>query len=782
MSHKLFLPLVITAFVASAAAANTPATTHSSSSRIVTQCANSRQLTGYSRASSPDALADTAIGQVSGLHGAMASTRELFVASQPEGRSFRPYMVAALEMAASPAPDGTPTSCYPALSLATTSVPPATAGASYSVSLAANGGQPPYTWSFGQSSLPQGFSISSSGDLTGTPSAAGTYTFNVVLSDSLKSNVTGALTLTVAANNTVPPPTQPPPTQPPPTQPPPTQPPPTQPPPTQPPPTQPPPTQPPPTQPPPTQPPPTQPPPTQPPPTQPPPTQPPPTQPPPTQPPPTQPPPTQPPPTQPPPTQPPPTQPPPTQPPPTQPPTGPAKGTALTSCGDITKGGSYYLANDVSSGGTCFGIDADGITLNLNGHTITYGTGGGDVSTPAIEGHDCWSTTNPAINGPCGSTHGGLEVYGGAIIQSPNSAPFSPVFSFGEGTFSSAPYIHNVTATFQSTGAQFYNSNYVPAGARIENNVIYDNVTNIQKPGQVPLSARSAFQGQAIYIGQNSNNPGSGDQIENNTIVGSPQGGVRTVNQHSVISGNDISMNASYANDFCADIPADYTTVSNNNCHPLSGRGFHANANHDQVTGNAIRVIELKQDPEYGGCEGGGTYGVQIEWDTSILPNGPPAGVQVTGNTITATAGDCNAAGLRVTDLTSAANVTISGNTVTTTNNGGVGQDFGFSTDGSNNSGVTITGNTIQSKYAYADGEWDGFSNTMIGHNTWLGTPKYTFVATDGGCDPSVMEAGAVCPANFQFSDTLPNTVSCGASSEANVRIAGQVTQCKAAQ
>ena len=51
--------------------------------------------------------------------------------------------------------------------------------------------------------------------------------------------------------------------------------------------------------------------------------------------------------------------------------------------------------------------------------------------------------------------------------------------------------------------------------------------------------------------------------IENNTIIGSPQGGIRTVNQHSMISGNNISMNASYANDFCADIPADYTTCHN---------------------------------------------------------------------------------------------------------------------------------------------------------------------------------------------------------------------------
>jgi hypothetical protein len=625
-------------------------------------------------------------------------------------RYLLPLVVLILIFSALPASTlagGPATTCYPQLSLVTNSIPSATAGSSYTVALAANGGQPPYSWSFGQSSLPQGFSIGANGDVSGTPATAGKYTFNVVVSDSLKDNVTGALTLTVAASPTTPPPTTPPPTTPPPTTPPPTTPPPTTPPPTTPPPTTP----------------------------------------------------------------------PPTTPPPTTPPTGPATGTALTACKDLTSSGTYYLANDVSSAGTCFAIDANNITLNLNGHTITYGTGGGSQPTPAIEGHDCWSTTNPANAGPCGSAHGGLEVYGGTIVQSANSATFSPVFSFGQGAFSSAPYIHDITATFQNTGAQFYLSAYLPTGVKIENNTIYDNVTNIQEPGQGMLSARANFQGQAIYIGQNNQNPGSGDLIENNKIVGSPQGGVRTVNQHSTISGNDISMNATYSNDFCADIPADYTTVTNNNCHPKSGRGFHINSNYVTVANNTINVIELSQNPEYGGCEGGGTYGVQLEFDNSFLPS-PPVGVKVTGNTITATSAACQAIGLRVTDMTPAGNAAFTGNTITSTNNG-TAQDFGISVDFASNTGVTFTGNTFNDQFAYVDGDWGGYNNTTIGHNTWLGSPTYTMYAGDGACDPTQGGTGATCPVNIQFNDSLPNTVDCGAESEATVTINGQVTQCK---
>lgn len=100
--------------------------------------------------------------------------------------------------------DGTPVSCYPPLSLVTSSIPSAKVGSTYSVSLTAKGGQPPYTWSAGQPSLPLAFSLSSGGELSGTPPAAGTFTFSVIVSDSLKQNVVGPVTFTVTANNSTP--------------------------------------------------------------------------------------------------------------------------------------------------------------------------------------------------------------------------------------------------------------------------------------------------------------------------------------------------------------------------------------------------------------------------------------------------------------------------------------------------------------------------------------------------------------------------------------------------
>jgi hypothetical protein len=731
---------------------------------------------------------------------------------------------------------GPPTTCYPPLSLVTTSIPSGTAGSKYTVGLAGTGGQPPYSWSFGQSELSQGFSINSKGNVSGTPPAAGTYTFNVVLSDSLKDNVTGALTLIVAsaptgttgtggtgttgtsttgttgtgttgttgtggtgttgttgtgttgttgtgttgttgtggtgttgttgtsttgttgtgATGT----------------------------------------------------------------------------------------------------------------------TGtggtgttgttgtgttgttgtgttgttgtgttgttgsggtgttgttgtsttgtgstgttgttgtgttgtggtgttgtggtgtggtgttPPTGTALTSCRDLTSSGTYYLANDVSSTGTCFGIDANNITLNLNGHTITYGTGGGSTPTPAIEAHDpsftMANSPNYTGNSYSGAQHGGLEVYGGTIIQSKNSAAFSAVFGFGEANYTSAPYIHDVTATFQNQGAQFYNSLYMPSGAKIENNTIYDNVTNIQQPGQGMLSARSSFQGQTIYIQGQENNPvTTGDTISGNKIIGGPQGGIRTVDQYSTITNNDIAQNATYSNDWCVEISADHSKATGNNCHPKSGRGINVDANYVTVENNTLNVTELRQNDEYGGCELGGAYGVRVEYMTlGSAQVGAHLNDTISGNTIIVAANACNAMGVDLIYLPpTASGLNITGNQITTTNAGNPNVlDAGFQFDDAAGNGISITDNNVTSANEWLYGDWDGYNNITVGHNTWGGSPPITFLAQDGACSPGNAQSGTVCPVNINITDNLPNNVVCGASSEATVTIGGQVTQCK---
>jgi uncharacterized protein (TIGR03437 family) len=89
------------------------------------------------------------------------------------------------------------------LTITTPSVlPPGTVGSPYSGALDATGGAGSYQWSVSRGSLPQGVNLVSfggvlSGLLEGTPSAAGTSTFTVKVSDSSGASITKQFTLTI---------------------------------------------------------------------------------------------------------------------------------------------------------------------------------------------------------------------------------------------------------------------------------------------------------------------------------------------------------------------------------------------------------------------------------------------------------------------------------------------------------------------------------------------------------------------------------------------------------
>jgi uncharacterized repeat protein (TIGR01451 family) len=89
-----------------------------------------------------------------------------------------------------------------ALSITTTSLPGGVVGSAYSQTLAATGGVTPYTWSVSSGSLPAGLSLdSSTGTISGTPTAVGTSTFSVTATDSgtqPTQHATQSFTITIA--------------------------------------------------------------------------------------------------------------------------------------------------------------------------------------------------------------------------------------------------------------------------------------------------------------------------------------------------------------------------------------------------------------------------------------------------------------------------------------------------------------------------------------------------------------------------------------------------------
>lgn len=87
------------------------------------------------------------------------------------------------------------------LSILTTSLPAAQTGAPYSATLTSSGGTPPYSWSVASGTLPQGFSFSNSGSLTGTAIQVGSYSFTVKVADASSQTVTVAENLQVTAGS-----------------------------------------------------------------------------------------------------------------------------------------------------------------------------------------------------------------------------------------------------------------------------------------------------------------------------------------------------------------------------------------------------------------------------------------------------------------------------------------------------------------------------------------------------------------------------------------------------
>jgi len=387
--------------------------------------------------------------------------------------------------------------------------------------------------------------------------------------------------------------------------------------------------------------------------------------------------------------------------------TAPSK--RLSACGKLQRANTHYvLETDVKSSGTCFSISADNITLDLNGHSIIYGTDDSARPSFGVIAADCWD--KDIAGSPCGGSHKHAVIENGKIIQGAAAAPMSHAVRFGQALNLTGIVVHDLDITVSVPDSFGIYGEYLPGGSDIYHNTIHNNVKVI--------SNRHQFRGMSIKL-DGENKATLPDLVHDNTIIGGAQAGIRVDNSAgSKIFRNDISQDATYTNGFCIDAAGAKTQVYGNKCHPVHGRGIHTNASGVQIFDNVVETVDSGQNEEYNGCEINGTYGIQAESDA-----GSPENIEIYHNHVIAHAAKCPAAAMRLTDLLGAS-VDIHDNTFIAVQDK-IGSQLsdqsarGFSVGNVTGENVKFTRNFVQADSTIFHMDWDGVGSIKLEDNTF---------------------------------------------------------------
>ena len=351
----------------------------------------------------------------------------------------------------------------------------------------------------------------------------------------------------------------------------------------------------------------------------------------------------------------------------------PASTRPLDSCGALTKSGAtYLLQKDVSAADSCFSIQAPDVTLNLNGHTVTFATAPTGRHRYGIVGLGC--KHNEADPKACGGSWQNAVIFNGFIKEDPAGSAIGFMDGIRNGpendsacenwtvhdvdiTMNQGKYT-NDTAPFDSRALAF---NYCAGSARIYNvrtHIGYGRVGNrsdIRGPAMRLMPSMESGNGKRPYKSPycGATTPYTPSQeICNNTIEGGTQGGIAGKTDYRHIYGNHVAPNSSATNDFAIYAWGGFAEVDHNTIDAISSRGIQASgggSGHDQkIHDNNVTVRML---PQYCGdsgqspcnnCEPSGTYGIQFD-DT--VEN-----ATAFGNTVSAYADQCPATALKITD------------------------------------------------------------------------------------------------------------------------------------
>jgi hypothetical protein len=367
----------------------------------------------------------------------------------------------------------------------------------------------------------------------------------------------------------------------------------------------------------------------------------------------------------------------------------------LSACGILDQeGATYVLQNDVSAPGTCFSIQDDFITLDLNGYKLTYATAPSEHRHFGVLAAACWFIY--LGDNPCGGSARGLVVKNGTIEQGSGAAPYSHGVAVQSINNTSEITVAHTTIIVSAKSSINIKIDY-KTPLHIHHNTLISNVTEIFNRHQV--------EGVLAKLTN-----GSVHRVHDNVLRGGPQGGLQSTASDSQIYRNDISQNGHYTNDFSIYAWGDRMEVFDNYVHPVSGRGIQLDYADDiRVHHNVIEVKELPYNEEYSGCQLSGAYGIQIEGST--------ANNVVYANDVLALADECDGKAFRATGVDAGTNNLVCNNTFRGERVGNTDAIAAATSLGSVGGGVTLLDNTLIADTMHIHDYWSDAANVLFRRN-----------------------------------------------------------------
>ncbi len=126
-----------------------------------------------------------AVSVVQGLLPQGLSTSSTGIAGTPSTAGASTFTVRVMDQMNASASKAFSVTIQPAVRVTTTTLKPLKANTSYTTTLTATGGKPPYTWSLADGSLPVGLTLSATGVMSGTSGGLGVSAFTVRATDGL---------------------------------------------------------------------------------------------------------------------------------------------------------------------------------------------------------------------------------------------------------------------------------------------------------------------------------------------------------------------------------------------------------------------------------------------------------------------------------------------------------------------------------------------------------------------------------------------------------------------